>query len=123
MGAISFSFANDYIQIWQIYKRAEASFWTAEEMGLSKDIHDWNNRLTDNERHFISHVLVFFAAPDGIINENLIECFSNEVKSLKHVVSTDYDGKHSLRNIVPTIQAAINHSSTSDNTAQSSKSL
>jgi ribonucleoside-diphosphate reductase subunit M2 len=64
-----------------MYKKAEASFWTAEEMDLSKDQHDWNNRLNDNERHFISHVLAFFAASDGIVNENLIERFSNEVQA------------------------------------------
>ena len=63
-----------------MYKKAEASFWTAEEMDLSKDLHDWNNRLNDNERHFISHVLAFFAASDGIVNENLVERFSNEVQ-------------------------------------------
>ncbi|KAI5990355.1 ribonucleotide reductase small subunit [Pisolithus marmoratus] len=63
-----------------MYKKAEASFRTAEEMDLSKDIHDWNNRLNDNECHFISHVLAFFAASDGIVNENLVERFSNEVQ-------------------------------------------
>jgi ribonucleoside-diphosphate reductase subunit M2 len=68
-------------QIWQMYKKAEASFWTAEEIDLSKDIHDWTNRLNDNERHFISHVLAFFAASDGIVNENLVERFSNEVQA------------------------------------------
>jgi ribonucleoside-diphosphate reductase subunit M2 len=64
-----------------MYKKAEASFWTAEEMDLSKDMHDWNNRLNDNERHFVSHVLAFFAASDGIVNENLVERFSNEVQA------------------------------------------
>lgn len=64
-----------------MYKKAEASFWTAEEMDLSKDIHDWTNRLNDGERHFISHVLAFFAASDGIVNENLVERFSNEVQA------------------------------------------
>lgn len=73
-------FPIQYHEIWQIYKKAEASFWTAEEMDLSKDIHDWNNRLNDNERHFVSHVLAFFAASDGIVNENLVERFSNEVQ-------------------------------------------
>lgn len=63
-----------------MYKKAEASFWTAEEMDLSKDIHDWSTRLNDNERHFVSHVLAFFAASDGIVNENLVERFSNEVQ-------------------------------------------
>ncbi|KAG2030467.1 ribonucleotide reductase small subunit, partial [Suillus americanus] len=63
-----------------MYKKAEASFWTAEEMDLSKDVCDWTDRLNDNEHHFVSHVLAFFAAPDGIVNENLIERFSNEVR-------------------------------------------
>jgi ribonucleoside-diphosphate reductase subunit M2 len=67
-------------QIWQMYKKAEASFWTAEEIDLSKDIHDWNKRLNDDERFFISHVLAFFAASDGIVNENLVERFSGEVQ-------------------------------------------
>ncbi|RDB22796.1 Ribonucleoside-diphosphate reductase small chain [Hypsizygus marmoreus] len=73
-------FPIQYHEIWQMYKKAEASFWTAEEMDLSKDIHDWTTRLNDNERHFISHVLAFFAASDGIVNENLVERFSNEVQ-------------------------------------------
>lgn len=73
-------FPIQYHEIWQMYKKAEASFWTAEEMNLSKDMHDWTNRLNDHERHFISHVLAFFAASDGIVNENLVERFSNEVQ-------------------------------------------
>ncbi|PWZ00407.1 putative small subunit of ribonucleotide reductase [Testicularia cyperi] len=70
-----------YHEIWQMYKKAEASFWTAEEIDLSKDLHDWDNKLNDNERHFISHVLAFFAASDGIVNENLVERFSSEVQA------------------------------------------
>ncbi|KAE8191455.1 hypothetical protein CF336_g4860 [Tilletia laevis] len=70
-----------YHEIWQMYKKAEASFWTAEEIDLSKDMHDWDNKLNDNERHFISHVLAFFAASDGIVNENLVERFSSEVQA------------------------------------------
>ncbi|KIK64079.1 hypothetical protein GYMLUDRAFT_195895 [Collybiopsis luxurians FD-317 M1] len=73
-------FPIQYHEIWQMYKKAEASFWTAEEMDLSKDLHDWNNRMNDNERYFISRVLAFFAASDGIVNENLLERFSNEVQ-------------------------------------------
>ncbi|KAF2718129.1 hypothetical protein K431DRAFT_231602 [Polychaeton citri CBS 116435] len=69
-----------YHEIWQMYKKAEASFWTAEEIDLSKDLHDWNKRLNDDERFFISHVLAFFAASDGIVNENLVERFSGEVQ-------------------------------------------
>lgn len=63
-----------------MYKKAEASFWTAEEIDLSKDLHDWNNRLSDDEKYFISHILAFFAASDGIVNENLLERFSGEVQ-------------------------------------------
>ncbi|KAJ5457906.1 hypothetical protein N7475_009294 [Penicillium sp. IBT 31633x] len=70
-----------YHEIWQMYKKAEASFWTAEEIDLSKDLHDWHNRLNDDERYFISHVLAFFAASDGIVNENLLERFSSEVQA------------------------------------------
>ncbi|KAK7418883.1 Ribonucleotide-diphosphate reductase (RNR), small subunit [Neonectria magnoliae] len=69
-----------YHEIWQMYKKAEASFWTAEEIDLSKDQHDWNNRLTADEQFFISHILAFFAASDGIVNENLVERFSGEVQ-------------------------------------------
>ncbi|KAK9318533.1 ribonucleotide reductase [Lipomyces starkeyi] len=69
-----------YHEIWQMYKKAEASFWTAEEIDLGKDLHDWENRLNDDERYFISHVLAFFAASDGIVNENLVERFSNEIQ-------------------------------------------
>lgn len=65
--------------IWQYYKKAEASFWTAEEIDLSQDLKDWAN-LNDGERHFISHVLAFFAASDGIVNENLAENFVSEVQ-------------------------------------------
>ncbi|KAK5653115.1 hypothetical protein OQA88_9214 [Cercophora sp. LCS_1] len=69
-----------YHEIWQMYKKAEASFWTAEEIDLSKDMHDWNNRLNDDEKFFVSHILAFFAASDGIVNENLVERFSGEVQ-------------------------------------------
>lgn len=65
--------------IWEFYKKAEASFWTAEEIDLSHDLRDWEN-LNDGERHFISHVLAFFAASDGIVNENLAENFVSEVQ-------------------------------------------
>src|SRR3982751_6100055 len=69
-----------YKDIWEFYKKAEASFWTAEEIDLAADIADWNNKLNDNERHFIKHVLAFFAASDGIVNENLAINFLNEVQ-------------------------------------------
>lgn len=66
--------------IWEMYKKAEASFWTAEEIDLSADLQDWANKLSDDERHFIKHVLAFFAASDGIVNENLAINFMNEVQ-------------------------------------------
>ena len=66
--------------IWQFYKKAEASFWTAEEIDLHQDLTDWNGKLNDDERYFIKHVLAFFAASDGIVNENLAENFVNEVQ-------------------------------------------
>jgi len=65
--------------IWKFYKQAEASFWTAEEIDLSHDLRDWAN-LNDGERHFVTHVLAFFAASDGIVNENLAEHFISEVQ-------------------------------------------
>ena len=63
-----------------MYKKAEASFWTAEEVDLSKDISDWSSKLKEEERYFIKHVLAFFAASDGIVNENLVEKFMQEVQ-------------------------------------------
>ena len=69
----------NYPKIWEQYKKHEASFWTAEEIDLSDDFKDWEN-LNDGERHFISHVLAFFAASDGIVNENLAVNFMSEVQ-------------------------------------------
>ncbi len=66
--------------IWDWYKKMEASFWTAEEIDLHQDLTDWNNKLNDDERYFIKHILAFFAASDGIVNENLAENFVNEVQ-------------------------------------------
>jgi len=66
--------------IWSFYKRSEASFWTAEEIDLQPDLIDWETKLNDNERHFVKHVLAFFAASDGIVNENLAENFLSEVQ-------------------------------------------
>jgi len=67
-------------EIWQMYKQAEASFWTAEEIDLQPDLVDWENKLTSDEKYFIKHVLAFFAASDGIVNENLAVNFMNEVQ-------------------------------------------
>ena len=69
-----------YDDVWAMYKKAMASFWTAEEIDLYQDLDDWNNKLNDNERHFIKHVLAFFSASDGIVNENLALRFYNDVQ-------------------------------------------
>ena len=66
--------------LWEWYKKQQACFWTAEEIDLHSDITDWNTKLTDDERYFIKHILAFFAASDGIVNENLAENFVNEVQ-------------------------------------------
>lgn len=66
--------------IWQMYKTAEASFWTAEEVDLSQDLVDWQEKLNEEERFFIKHILAFFAASDGIVNENLGVNFLSEVQ-------------------------------------------
>jgi len=73
-------FPIEHNDIWDIYKKAEASFWTAEEIDLHQDITDWENKLTADEQYFIKHILAFFAASDGIVNENLAENFVNEVQ-------------------------------------------
>jgi len=73
-------FPIEHHDIWEWYKKCEASFWTAEEIDLSEDLNDWKEKLTDDERYFIKHILAFFAASDGIVNENLAENFVNEVQ-------------------------------------------
>jgi ribonucleoside-diphosphate reductase beta chain len=73
-------FPIEHNDIWAFYKKSEASFWTAEEIDLSADQIDWTERLNDDERHFIKPVLAFFAASDGIVNENLAENFVSEVQ-------------------------------------------
>ena len=82
--------------IWQMYKIQQAAFWTAEEIDFSRDYNDWI-KLTDNEKHFIKHVLAFFAASDGIVNLNLLERFSREVKVLEAQVA--YTFQAAMENI------------------------
>ena len=72
-------FPIEHNDIWEFYKQHQAAFWTAEEVDLTNDIRDWEN-LTDNEKYFIKNVLSFFAASDGIVNENLAENFYREVQ-------------------------------------------
>lgn len=68
-----------YQELWRMYKQAVSSFWTPEEVDLSKDLKDWNNKLVENERTFIKLVLAFFSTSDMIVNENLAQRFSREV--------------------------------------------
>ena len=68
---------------WEMYKKAESNFWTTEELDLVKDIKDYNEKLSDNEKYFLNNVLAFFAASDGIVNQNLIEKFCQEVTILE----------------------------------------
>ena len=72
-------FPIEHDAIWKMYKQAEASFWTTEEIDLAQDLTDWE-QLTKDEQHFIKHVLAFFAASDGIVNENLVLNFMREVQ-------------------------------------------
>ena len=72
-------FPIEYPSVWRFYKRAVACFWTCEEVDLAQDLVDWH-ALTANERHFIKHVLAFFASSDGIVIENLAVRFMNEIQ-------------------------------------------
>ncbi len=72
-------FPIQHSDIWEMYKQEQASFWTAEEIDLSQDLKDWE-QLNEDEQHFLKHVLAFFAASDGIVNENLVMNFTNEVQ-------------------------------------------
>ena len=69
-----------YQNLWKFYKQHISTFWTVEEVKLTDDLVDWNNKLNDNERWFVKNVLAFFAASDGIVNENLVVNFYNEVQ-------------------------------------------
>lgn len=73
-------FPIQYADMWDYYKRAVASFWTADEISMAQDVTDWRDKLNDDERHFIKHVLAFFAGSDGIVMENLQQNFGVEVQ-------------------------------------------
>ena len=73
-------FPIQHSDLWDWYKKQEACFWTAEEIDLHQDLSDWENKLNEDERYFLKHILAFFAASDGIVNENLAENFVNEVQ-------------------------------------------
>jgi ribonucleoside-diphosphate reductase beta chain len=73
-------FPIEHHDLWKLYKQQEACFWTAEEIDLAQDIYDWDNKLNSDEQHFVKHVLAFFAASDGIVNENIAMNFVNAVQ-------------------------------------------
>ena len=72
-------FPLEHPDLWELYKKAQMSNWTAEEVDLSRDLEDWKN-LTDNERKFIKYILAFFAGSDGIVFENINNNFADEVQ-------------------------------------------
>lgn len=82
-------FPIEHHDIWEFYKNSQACFWTAEEIDLQVDLVDWDSKLNDDERHFIKHVLAFFAASDGIVNENLAE---NMVRSVQYTEAKFFYG-------------------------------
>jgi ribonucleoside-diphosphate reductase beta chain len=73
-------FPIEHNDLWKLYKQQEACFWTAEEIDLGQDVYDWENKLNADEQHFVKHVLAFFAASDGIVNENIAMNFVNAVQ-------------------------------------------
>lgn len=84
--------------IWNMYKRHQRAFWTAEEISLDKDVDDWKFKMRDNERKFITAILAFFASADGVVNDNLLENFSNEVQYVALFLRvSNNDGKYSCR--------------------------
>jgi ribonucleotide reductase beta subunit family protein with ferritin-like domain len=85
-----------YQNVWQLYKHHMSVFWTVEEIDLSKDKNDWD-KLSENEKHFITHVLAFFAGSDGIVNENIQNRFINEIDSLE--VTCFYNFQEAMENI------------------------
>ncbi|MBK9640750.1 MAG: ribonucleotide-diphosphate reductase subunit beta [Saprospiraceae bacterium] len=82
-------FPIEHDDIWKFYKNAEACFWTPEEIDLQADLTDWETKLNDDEKHFIKHVLAFFAASDGIVNENLAE---NMVRTVQYTEAKFFYG-------------------------------
>lgn len=73
-------FPIEYHEIWKLYKEGLGNFWTVDEIDFSKDVHDWDTKLSENDKYFIKNVLAFFASSDGIVNENLILNFYKEVQ-------------------------------------------
>jgi len=73
-------FPIEHPDLWDLYKKQQACIWTAEEIDLSQDLNDWRNILNEDEKYFIKNILAFFAASDGIVNENLAENFVKEVQ-------------------------------------------
>lgn len=81
-----------YPKIWDMYKKQQACFWIANEIDFSKDKSDWNNKLSPDERYFIKHILAFFAGSDGIVNVNILDNFSKDVKILEAQMTYNFQG-------------------------------
>lgn len=99
--------------IWQMYKKAELSFWIIEEVDLAQDMVHWEKKLNDNERHFIKHVLAFFANSDSIVNENLALRFMGEVQwpeaRLFYGMQITIEGIHMVSILQTNTDSDINH--------------
>ncbi len=81
-----------YPKIWDMYKKQQACFWIATEIDFSKDKSDWINKLSEDERYFIKHILAFFAGSDGIVNVNILDNFSKDVKILEAQMTYNFQG-------------------------------
>mmetsp|Transcript_9131 Transcript_9131/g.15128 ORF Transcript_9131/g.15128 Transcript_9131/m.15128 type:complete len:376 (-) Transcript_9131:751-1878(-) len=105
-----------HADIWDMYKKAEASFWTAEEIDLADDAKYWD-KMTDKEKHFVTHILAFFAASDGIVNENLATNFSSEVQSSE--ARCFYGFQIAIENIHSEVYSLLIDTYVKDNTEKS----
>ena len=81
-----------YPKIWDMYKKQQACFWIATEIDFSKDKSDWNDKLNEDERYFIKHILAFFASSDGIVSVNILDNFSKDVKILEAQMTYNFQG-------------------------------
>jgi len=91
--------------IWKMYKVSQNSFWVAEELKLTTDLVDWNERMTEDERNYVKHILAFFANADGIVNENLLLRFQNDVQFLE--AQYFYSFQMSIENIHAEVYAIL----------------
>lgn len=88
-------FPIEYTHLWELYKKAQMSNWTAEEVDLGKDMDDWD-KLNDNERHFIKYILAFFAGSDAIVFDNINTNFAEEIQIMEAKAFYAYQGHNEM---------------------------